>query len=102
APTQFIYVFRVRNTVQVLTQTHILHAALRADRWSTFSDERYGVDLYTWNLVNRLRARDPEAADLLLSSQNVPDQELVERVLLRLLQGRAAERRTGQLKQWHS
>jgi hypothetical protein len=87
-PTRTIVLYRLDDTVQVLMQTDILQFALRHDGDDHTSDLRYGVALPTWNLINRLRPIDPEAADLILGGR-VLNQGRLERALLRLLQRRA-------------
>jgi hypothetical protein len=100
-PTQFVLLFRAGHTVQVIGQTYILVNALRADMQRRGSLERYGLDLWTWELVNALRPRDPEAVDLILSNPNrAGEQPLVERVALRLLQAYARSSRAEDRAMW--
>ena len=86
---QTIFLYRLDATVQVLARTSILTVALRQEQQGYSSDLRYGVDLATWDLVNRLRPVDPEAADQLLDNVSVPQQDRLESVVLRLLRLRA-------------
>jgi hypothetical protein len=92
-PTQSIVLYRLGTTIQVLVQTSILTSALRQDDTSTPAEMRYGVDLGTWNLLNELRPLDPGAAEL-LQDRRAPDQDRLERVILRLLQQRAKTARS--------
>ena len=93
-PAQSVLLYRFDSTVQVLTQSFILPAALREDREGYHAAaQRYGVDIGMWNLINHLRPLDPEAVDLLIDPERIPDQTRLEQVLLRLLEQRATTKR---------
>jgi len=86
--TRHIVLARAGSTVQVMSQSYMLGAALQSDEHLLPETGRYGVDLLTWELVNALRSTDPETADLILNNESGIDQDVVERAALRVLQAR--------------
>jgi hypothetical protein len=86
--TQYIFLARTGSTVQVMAQSYILSEALRSDEKLVPDTGRFGVDLLKWEVVNALRPTDPEAVELILSNEGVTEQNLAERVALRMLQSR--------------
>jgi hypothetical protein len=90
APTGFIVLFRIENRVSVLARSSVLTRALRPLPDPT---RPYGIDILTWQVVNALRASDPEAVEIILSREGLPDQAGVRRAALRILKRRVAVRR---------